>query len=251
MLKQIALIIFILSAAGITSLAQMKTRLQKLVSPAKVKEFFALHPQLKEVHFRHHVPFGQPALEFIENTEPVFQAANRFELDNAGDVYFLRKRFPKVPFADSLFRRFINKKAVSADLTGLIRPDSMFLTIEEYFPAKKQSEEEMVFEKVELRVDYKKGLHVLAKELQDSVKDISGDKDPVVVLRGIVHPDGKFLIDKVVTGNNQSPYVKTLISLIHSSGPWVPYEACGRKVKAYKQIYLKLHPDSSYTIAMD
>lgn len=237
--------------------AQKTVTVKKQVIYEPFKAFFDKHKQLREIRFKNEWLTDSFELEMIEDgfDSSFFNGLNRFDLDNKGDRYFFGKRFGPFAIPASLYTKWMHKKADFTSVSGQIRSDSvLFELTATYYPKKSKGnaeDEDKVFIKVETKVDYQKGRHVLAQELEKSLSSLEVlPTDSVFIARCLVEKTGCIVIDKVERGYLESPYTNALIQALNASRPWIPYEACGRKVRAYKKIYVRINPDKTYLVAL-
>lgn len=223
---------------------------EKFVLYKPFKSFFEKHKELREIHFYKEWATDSLELDMIEKDMTVIKAFNHFDLDNAGDRYFFQKRFGSFNLPPSLYEGWLDAKADCADIWGSVRRDSVFFTIQEVYHSKNDSEK--YFIKIEAKWEYSKGLHILAKELEAKLSclDVPAN-DSIIVVKYLLEKDGRLTYQKVEKGNIDNNYTKELVKCLNASGPWIPYQTGGFKVRSYIKIYVRLNADKTYQIAMD
>jgi hypothetical protein len=207
--------------------------------------FFEDHPNVKEIRFWPDLVFNRQEIEVVEKDSTSLKDFNHFNLDDKGQRYFFEKRFSFFAVPASLYKNLVDKKAGFVQISTVIRRDSVFISIEQTY----YNDDEIRFMKRELDWGYEKGIHILAKELENYfLKSKIANTDSLVFVKALIGRDSTCSVWEV-TRCEDSSYKKALITFFVNSSPWIPANKDGRNIKAFQMLYLRLNPDKSYTIA--
>ena len=245
------ILVFAFATSGFV-FSQNTVESKKMVLYAPFKSFFENHPSVERISFTIHKTGDSIQLHIFERTNGAQPDDAFFDFKHAGYRYFFQKKYDALYFPATLYQRFLDKNADLVNIEGIIRKDTVLMTITQtYYKKTSADDDEQIFEKVEMRADYEKGMHVFAKEMQvyfqqKSFNDIP--QDSVFIFNAIVYTNKTIKVETILTGN--SSYANSMIKFINASGPWTPLEACGRKVKAYMKIYARLNKDNSFTVEL-
>ena len=223
---------------------------ETLVRHAPFQYFFKKHPSLKEIRFEKNLQSDSLEIEMVEVDTSAIAAFNRFDLSKESDRYFYRKRFSPFVLPAALYTGLLHKEADVVQVSGTVRMDSIFFSIKQIFYPK--DDEGGLFFKIEQPHGYAKGLHVMAQQMEAELSHFSiQPSDSTVMIRFILGKDGTLTRFTIEKGDPEDAYTKQLVALLQASGPWLPFETGGRKVKAYIRLFIRINPDKTYTLAME
>ena len=230
--------------------SQIEIESKKIFVNNAFEKFFNQHPSVKEIGFSLHGFSDSAGLKIVEKTINGKEESEHYNLTYKGERYSFEKRYGKFEFPFSIYRNFIDSRAIYSRIYGRIRFDSVFLSITHgYKKEYEDPDEDKIFIKVEQLAEYEKGSTTLAKEMANYFQRRKFDElpaDSVVIVFAIINKNKTIEVDRILEG--KSSFAESIVEFINKSGPWKPVEACGRQVRAYKKIYARLNSDNTFDV---
>ena len=230
--------------------SQIEIESKKIFVNNAFVKFFQQHPSVKEIGFSVSGYSDTVSLRIHEKTINGVVESEEYDLKYKGDRYSFEKRYGKIEFPSSIYKNFIDARAIYRSIYGRVRYDSVFMNIIYGYEKKyKDSDEEKVFIKVEQLAEYEKGVTTFAKEMESYFQNRKFNEfppDSVVIVFTLINKDKTILVDTILEGNSR--FAESMVEFINKSGPWTPLEACGRLVRAYKKIYARLNSDNTFDV---
>lgn len=230
--------------------SQVVIESKKIIIDNAFVKFIQQHPSIKEIGFSLYGFSDSLSLSIVEQQKNGAKESEYYDLSHKGDRYSFEKRYGKFEFPSSIYKDFIDTRAIGRGIYGRVRYDSVFMTIAHRYEKKyKDPDEEKVFTKVEQLAEYEKGTTSLAKEMEDYFQYRRFNEfpqDSVVIVFALINKDKTIMVDTILEGS--SSFAESMVEFINKSGPWKPAEACGRLVRAYKRIYARLNSDHTFDV---
>lgn len=227
-----------------TGMTQATDTIRKAFVEPAYQQFFIKYPEVRSLS----LVSNQMVLTVDTYDPPLVDYLNEYDLENPGDLFYFNERFGKqwLP-PQSWFNIELPRNAYAEKIQCNINKDSIHLTyIVQHFDT---TSDEKVFYRVESPSGYLKGLHLLSDSLRMATRGlIVPDIDSVIIIRALLRSNGNLEPYDRLNGDTTHPYVKAVLRFLKASKGWTPYEAGGRKVHRYLQLYIQKRRNGSYLI---
>jgi hypothetical protein len=230
--------------------SQITIESKKIIIDNAFVQFFQQHSSVKEIGFSIYGFSDSASLTIVEQQINGERERESYDLNHKGDRYSFEKRYGKFEFPSSVYKNYIDTRAISRSIYGRVRYDSVYLNISHGYEKKYQEpDDEKLFIKVEQLAEYEKGITSFTKEMEHYFQGRKFNEfpaDSVVIVFALINKDKTIVVDTILEGS--SSFAESIVEFINKSGPWKPAEACGRLVRAYKKIYARLNSDNSFDV---